>query len=71
VLSSGAAVGGGRSGLPRRFPNEIQLEDYTARELAQIGCKVAQEKFDLVWEAGLEELLAYHILENHAAEVPL
>jgi hypothetical protein len=62
-------VGDWRSGLPRRFPNEIQLEDYTARELAQIGCKVAKEKFDLVWEAGLEERLAYHILENHAADI--
>jgi hypothetical protein len=55
-----------RSGLPRRFPNEIQLEDYTAHELAQIGCKVAKEKFDLVWEAGLEERLADHIMQNHS-----
>ena len=57
-------------GLPRRFPNEIVLEDYTARELAEIGRKVALEKFDLVWEPGLEERLAYHILEHHTTEIP-
>ena len=56
-------------GLPRRFPNEIHLDDYTASELAQIAKKVAQQKFDLTWEDGLEERLAYHILERHAPDI--
>ena len=56
-------------GLPRRFPNEIHLDDYTAAELAQIAKKVAEEKFDLEWEDGLEERLAYHILEHHVSDI--
>lgn len=56
-------------GLPRRFPNDIHLDDYTAAELAQIAKKVAEEKFALVWEDGLEVRLAFHILERHASDI--
>jgi hypothetical protein len=52
-------------GMPRRFPNEIHLEDYSAAQLAEIAHAVATEKFALPWEDGLEERLACHILEHH------
>ena len=47
--------------MPRRFPNEIHLEDYTPEHLAQIARKVAADKFDLDFEAGLEESLAVRV----------
>merc|ERR1711871_1423727 len=52
-------------GMPRRFPTEIHLEDYSAAQVAEIAHGVATEKFALPWEDGLEERLACHILEHH------
>ena len=56
-------------GLPRRFPTEIHLDDYTCAEIAAIGKKVAKERFSMEWEAGLEERLAHHIHEAHQHEI--
>jgi hypothetical protein len=55
--------------MPRRFPNEIHLEDYSAAQLAEIAYGVATEKFALTWEDGLEERLACHILEHHQHDI--
>ena len=56
-------------GLPRRFPNEIHLQDYTAAELAEIAHKVAVKQYNLRFESGLEVELAYHILDKHQHEI--
>jgi stage V sporulation protein K len=56
-------------GLPRRFPNELHLDDFTPVELAQIAKKVAAGRFNLQWESGLEERLVHHIEEQHAADI--
>jgi SpoVK/Ycf46/Vps4 family AAA+-type ATPase len=56
-------------GLPRRFPNEIALADYNADELARICKKVARDSFDLLFEDGLQDRLALHILDQHSAEI--
>eukprot|EP01051_Picozoa_sp_SAG22_P008285 SAG22_NODE_622_length_8493_cov_196.309864_7_plen_1412_part_00 len=56
-------------GLPRRFPNEIHLVDYTPAELAEIARNVAESRFNLRWESGLEQRLAHHIQTAHADEI--
>ena len=57
--------------MPRRFPNEIHLEDYTPEQLAQIARKVAADKFDLDFEAGLEESLAVRVSRTLLSDSPL
>eukprot|EP01044_Picomonas_judraskeda_P020502 COSAG03_NODE_4579_length_1504_cov_1.740214_2_plen_398_part_01 len=56
-------------GMPRRFPNEIHLEDYSAAQLAAIAHGVATSKFALPWEDGLEEQLACHILDRYQHDI--
>ena len=56
-------------GLNRRFPLRLDLVDYTPDEIAQICRKVAIEKFDKVFEPGLQERLAVHIDEQYAGEI--
>ena len=47
-------------GLPRRFPNTLDLENYSPLELAQIASYVARKRFKKEFEPGLEEKLAKH-----------
>ena len=56
-------------GLNRRFPLRLDLVDYTPDEIAQICRKVAIEKFDKVFENGLQERLAAHIDEQYSGEI--
>merc|ERR1719502_143204 len=56
-------------GLPRRFPNQVHLDDYSPAELAQIAKQAAESRFGLRFEDGLEEKLAVHIEEQHSAEI--
>eukprot|EP00929_Paragymnodinium_shiwhaense_P059543 TRINITY_DN29823_c0_g1_i1.p1 TRINITY_DN29823_c0_g1~~TRINITY_DN29823_c0_g1_i1.p1 ORF type:complete len:1556 (+),score=419.81 TRINITY_DN29823_c0_g1_i1:134-4801(+) len=48
-------------GLRRRFPNALDLDDYTPRELAQICEMTARSKHQREFETGLREKLATHI----------
>ena len=47
-------------GLPRRFPNTLDLENYSPLELAKIASYVARRRFKKEFEPGLEEKLAKH-----------
>merc|ERR1719420_267083 len=51
-------------GLARRFPTTLNLQDYSAGELAEIASKVAKERFDIPFEDGLADALAAWIETN-------
>jgi SpoVK/Ycf46/Vps4 family AAA+-type ATPase len=51
-------------GLARRFPTTLKLPDYTPSEIAEIASNVAQERFGVPFEDGLDTLLATWIHNN-------
>merc|ERR1711904_452471 len=56
-------------GLRRRFSLVLQLEDYSANDLALICEKTAKEKFKLSFADGLRASLAQHIAKCHGHEI--
>ena len=48
-------------GLPRRFPLQLDLVDYTPSELVEIAVKVAKDKFSATLDAEVHERLEHHI----------
>eukprot|EP00931_Biecheleriopsis_adriatica_P119606 TRINITY_DN9482_c0_g1_i1.p1 TRINITY_DN9482_c0_g1~~TRINITY_DN9482_c0_g1_i1.p1 ORF type:complete len:1700 (-),score=447.62 TRINITY_DN9482_c0_g1_i1:54-5153(-) len=56
-------------GLRRRFSLVLQLEDYSAEELAEICEHAAQDRFKLNFAPGLREALAKHIRSQHGHEI--
>ncbi|CAE7177926.1 spoVK, partial [Symbiodinium pilosum] len=56
-------------GLRRRFSLVLQLEDYSAEELAEICEHAAQDRFNLSFAPGLRGSLATHIRQQHGAEI--
>ena len=57
-------------GLPRRFPNQAHLSDYTPEELADIAETAAQDRFGLTFEPSLKEKLAVHITDHYISQIP-
>lgn len=53
-------------GLPRRFPNQVHLIDYSPCELAQIAQTAARDRFNMKFEPGLQPALAEHIRRKHS-----
>lgn len=47
-------------GLPRRFPLQLHLADYTPAELVQIAVKVAKDKFQATLDPSVHALLEHH-----------
>ncbi|CAE7223281.1 spoVK [Symbiodinium microadriaticum] len=56
-------------GLRRRFSLVLQLEDYSAEELAEICEHAAQDRFHLSFVPGLRDALAAHIGKQHGNEI--
>ncbi|CAJ1421534.1 unnamed protein product [Effrenium voratum] len=56
-------------GLRRRFSLVLQLEDYTAEELAEICEHAAQDRFNLAFAPGLRDQLGRHIKTAHGQEI--
>ena len=56
-------------GLDRRFPERLDLRDYSAKELAQICEVVARKKFGKTFADGLLQQLAEHIENFYSKEI--
>ena len=56
-------------GLDRRFPERLDLRDYSAKELAQICEVVARKKFGKTFADGLLAQLAEHIENFYSKEI--
>ena len=57
-------------GLPRRFPQTLHLDDYTPAQLAQICRKVAEDRFNMTFEAGLEQKLIGEFEGKYYVDIP-
>ena len=56
-------------GLRRRFPNKLELPDYSCHELASIAAKVSAERFECTLGKGVEAELAELMRVYHADEI--
>jgi len=56
-------------GLPRRFPKQVHLDDYTPAEVTQIAETVATERFGAQFEDGLFDKLVTFIEENYGSQI--
>jgi len=56
-------------GLRRRFSTELQMEDYSPEELAEICEFAAADRLRLTFAPGLRVQLARHIREKHGHEI--
>jgi len=56
-------------GLARRFPNRLDLDDYTPAELAEICERYAQDNFQRDFEPGLRDKLATNITHFYWREI--
>ena len=56
-------------GLPRRFPKQVHLDDYTPAEVAQIAETAATERFRAHFEDGLRDKLVTFIEENYGSQI--
>ena len=57
-------------GLPRRFPQTLHLDDYTPPQLSQICRKVAEERFNMRFEPGLEQKLTGEFEGKYYVDIP-
>ena len=56
-------------GMRRRFPNRLELPDYSPSELGQIASKAAAERFDCCLGPGVEEGLVEIMRACYSDEV--
>ena len=56
-------------GLDRRFPQRLDLDDYSALELAEIAKRTAETKFNKVFAPGVREALAARMEHAHRKEM--
>jgi len=57
-------------GLPRRFPQTLHLDDYTPPQLSLICRKVAEERFNMRFEKGLEQKLTQEFEGKYYVDIP-
>jgi hypothetical protein len=57
---------GADPGMKRRFGTQLDLQDYTGPELAEMARRYALREFNMVFEDGLVEQLGTHIQVMHS-----
>jgi hypothetical protein len=56
-------------GLPRRFPHNIHLDNYTSSQLSSIALHVSQSRFSRNFASGLKEKLSKHITQQYIKDM--
>ena len=56
-------------GLPRRFPHNIHLDNYTSKQLSDIAVHVAKTRFSRKFETNLKDKLAKYIEQKYPKDM--